>query len=81
MEAACFLENACRSGKPLGAYKEQDIPLRWIPEKMKRYLYVRCERNRKRCYQIAMNFSCTGTCATVWKQAMSSAATASGSAV
>ena len=48
MEAACFLEEACRSGKPLGAYKEEDIPLRWIPEKMKRYLYVRYEHNRKR---------------------------------
>jgi TnpA family transposase len=48
IEAVCFLKEASRSGKALGAYKEQDIPLRWVPEKMRRYLYERDECNRKR---------------------------------
>jgi TnpA family transposase len=39
IEAVQFLEEASRSGKALTAYKEQDIPMRWVPEKMKRYLY------------------------------------------
>ena len=34
-----FLEEAFRNGKPLTAYREQDLPLRWVPERMKRYLY------------------------------------------
>ena len=39
IEAVRFLKEASQSGKALSAYKEQDIPLRWVPEKMKRYLY------------------------------------------
>jgi TnpA family transposase len=39
IEGVRFLTEASRSGKPLTAYKEQDIPLRWVPEKTKRYLY------------------------------------------
>ena len=39
IEATHFLTEASRSGKALTAYKEEDIPLRWVPEKMKRYLY------------------------------------------
>jgi hypothetical protein len=39
IEAVRFLEESSRSGKPLTAYREQDIPLRWVPDKMKRYLY------------------------------------------
>jgi TnpA family transposase len=39
IEAVHFLEEAFRSGKALNAYREQDIPLRWVPDKMKRYLY------------------------------------------
>jgi hypothetical protein len=39
IEAVQFVKEASRSGKALGACKEQDIPLQWVPEKMKRYLY------------------------------------------
>ena len=47
IEAMRFLEEASRSGKPLTAYREQDIPLQWVPGKMKRYLYERDGRGRK----------------------------------
>ena len=47
IEAMRFLEEASRNGKPLTAYREQDIPLRWVPEKMRRYLYERDEGGRK----------------------------------
>ena len=47
IEAVRFLTDASRSGKPLTAYKEQDIPLRWVPEKMKRYLYEKDESRGK----------------------------------
>jgi hypothetical protein len=38
IEAVRFLKESSGSGKSLGAYKEHSIPLRWVPEKMKRYL-------------------------------------------
>jgi TnpA family transposase len=47
IEAVRFLEEASRRGKPLTAYKEQDIPLRWVPDKMKRYLYEKTDRHRQ----------------------------------
>lgn len=47
IEAVRFLQEASRSGKALGAYKEQDIPLAWVPEKMKRYLYEKDSDRRK----------------------------------
>ena len=43
-----FVKEASRSGKALGACKEQDIPLQWVPEKMKQYLYEKDASNRKR---------------------------------
>ncbi len=48
MEAVHFMKEASQSGKPLSAFKERDVPLRWIPEKMKRYIYENDERNRRR---------------------------------
>jgi hypothetical protein len=42
-----FLEEAFRSGKVLNSYKEQNIPLRWVPERMKRYLYEKDGNRRK----------------------------------
>ncbi|WP_309710000.1 Tn3 family transposase [Armatimonas sp.] len=47
IEAICFVKEASRSGKALGTYKEEAIPARWIPDKMKRYLYEKDEHNRK----------------------------------
>jgi TnpA family transposase len=47
IEAMQFLEEACRSGKPLTAYREQDIPLQWVTSKMKRYLYDKDARPHK----------------------------------
>jgi len=47
IEAVQFLEEAFRSGKALSGYKEQDIPLRWVPERMKRYLYEKDGNRRK----------------------------------
>ena len=47
IEAAQFLAEASRNGKPLTLYKEQDIPLRWVPERMKRYLYEKDRGRRK----------------------------------
>jgi TnpA family transposase len=46
IEAVRFLEEVSRSGKPLTAYKERDIPLRWVPENAKRYLYDKDGRDR-----------------------------------
>jgi TnpA family transposase len=48
IEAVQFVKEASRSGKALGACKEQDIPLQWVPEKMKRYLYEKDASNHKR---------------------------------
>jgi len=48
IEAVQFVKAASRSGKPIAACKEQDIPVRWVPEKARRYLYERDEHNRKR---------------------------------
>ena len=36
-----------QKGKALGTYKENVLPVRWIPEKMKRYIYGRDKDNRK----------------------------------
>jgi hypothetical protein len=47
IEAVRFLTEAPSSGKPLREYKEQDIPVRWLPEKMKRYLYEKDGGRRK----------------------------------
>ncbi len=47
IEAVQFLEEAFRSGKALSGYQEQDIPLRWVPERMKRYLYEKDGNRRK----------------------------------
>jgi TnpA family transposase len=47
IEALHFLEEASRNGKALTAYRAQDIPLRWVPETMKRYLYERDGGSRK----------------------------------
>ena len=43
-----FLQEASRSGKALGSYQEHALPLRWIPEKMRRYIYGMDERNRRK---------------------------------
>lgn len=48
IEAVQFVKDASRSGKPISACREQDIPVRWIPEKARRYLYERDQHNRKR---------------------------------
>ena len=48
IEAVQFVKEASRSGKSIAAGREEDIPVRWVPEKMKRYLYGRDEHNRKR---------------------------------
>ena len=48
IEAVQFVKEAARSGKPIAAFREQDIPVRWVPEKARRYLYERDEHNRKR---------------------------------
>jgi TnpA family transposase len=48
IEAVRFLKEASRNGKSLGSYKENTLPLRWVPDKMKRYLYERGEHNCKR---------------------------------
>ena len=48
IEAIRFVKEAVRSGKALGSYKEEAIPTRWIPDKMKRYLYEKDEHNHKR---------------------------------
>jgi hypothetical protein len=47
IEAIQFLKQASREGKAIGTYKEDVLPVRWIPEKMKRYLYGRDQNNRK----------------------------------
>lgn len=47
IEAIDFVKEAARTGKALGTYKEDALPLRWIPEKMRRYLYGRDKDNRK----------------------------------
>ncbi|MCI0459139.1 MAG: Tn3 family transposase [Gemmataceae bacterium] len=47
IEAARFLEEASRSGKPLSAYREQDIPMGWVPDKMRRHLYEKDGGRRK----------------------------------
>jgi TnpA family transposase len=47
IEAIQFLMQASREGKALGTYKENVLPVRWIPEKMKRYIYGRDKDNRK----------------------------------
>jgi len=47
IKAMKFLEEAARRGKPLAAYKEQDLPLRWVPERMKRYLYEKDGAHRR----------------------------------
>jgi TnpA family transposase len=47
IEAMKFLEEAARRSKPLTAYKEQDLPLRWVPERMKRYLYEKDGARRR----------------------------------
>ena len=48
IEAVQFVKEASRSGKAITACREQDIPVRWVPEKARRYLYERDENNRKR---------------------------------
>ena len=48
IEAVRFLQEASRSGKALGSYQEHALPLRWIPEKMRRYIYGMDERNRRK---------------------------------
>ena len=48
IEAVQFVKEASRSGKAITACREQDIPVRWVPEKMRRYLYEKDEHNRKR---------------------------------
>ena len=48
IEAVQFVKAAARSGKSIAACREQDIPVRWVPEKARRYLYERDEHNRKR---------------------------------
>jgi len=48
IQAVQFLKEASRNGKALGAYKENALPMQWMPDKMKRYLYGRDESNRKR---------------------------------
>jgi Tn3 transposase DDE domain/Domain of unknown function (DUF4158) len=48
IEAVQFLKEASRNGKALAAYKENALPMQWVPDKMKRYLYSRDESNRKR---------------------------------
>jgi TnpA family transposase len=47
IEALRFLEKASRIGKALTAYREQDIPLHWVPEKMRRYLYEKNDGRRR----------------------------------
>src|SRR5215472_782930 len=47
IEAMKFLEETSRRGKPLTAYKEQDLPLRWVPERMKHYLYEKDGARRR----------------------------------
>ncbi len=47
IEAVQFLREAARDGKALGTYREDALPVRWIPEKTKRYLYGRDKNNRK----------------------------------
>ena len=48
IEAVQFVKEVSRSGKAIAACREQDIPVRWVPEKARRYLYERDEHNRKR---------------------------------
>ena len=48
IEAVQFVKELANSGKPIGACREQDIPMRWVPEKARRYLYETDEHNRKR---------------------------------
>ena len=48
IEAVQFVKETSRSGKAIAACREQDIPVRWVPEKMRRYLYEKDEHNRKR---------------------------------
>jgi Domain of unknown function (DUF4158) len=47
IEATRFLAEASRNGKVLNTYKEQDIPLRWVPERIKRYIYESNGTRRK----------------------------------
>jgi TnpA family transposase len=55
IEALRFLEEVSRSGKPLTACKEQNIPMAWVPEKMKRYLY---EKDGGRRTLLADRYEC-----------------------
>ena len=55
IEAIKFLDEASRNSKPLTAYKEQDIPLRWVPERMKRYLF---EKNGGRRRLLTDRYEC-----------------------
>jgi len=48
IQALKFVKKASRSGKPIGAFRDEDIPVRWVPEKARRYLYERDEQGRKR---------------------------------
>ena len=48
IEAVRFVKEAFRSGKSLGEYNENALPVRWIPDKMRRYLYERGKDNSKR---------------------------------
>ena len=48
IEAVRFVKEAFRSGKSLGEYNENALPVRWIREKMRRYLYERGKDNSKR---------------------------------
>jgi TnpA family transposase len=47
IEVLRFVKEAFIMGKSLATYKENELPLRWIPEKMRRYLYDKDEHNRK----------------------------------
>jgi TnpA family transposase len=48
IEAVHFLRAAFPKGKPLGHYADTVFPTRWIPDKFKRYLYLKDAQRHRR---------------------------------
>lgn len=48
IEAVKFVKEVAATGRPISACREKDIPVRWVPEKARHYLYEGDEHNRGR---------------------------------
>ena len=56
LEAVQFLQTVLRQGRSLRQQSAATFPLRWIPVKMKRYLYAQAPAGQKPCTPTAMSF-------------------------